>query len=68
MLWEIMQGATLVEQKSIPENAEQIFVMSHTISDTMKEDLAWATYVLLRNTNATSVVFSTSYQFMKDLQ
>lgn len=50
------QGATPVNQAIIPEGAEQIFVMSQNISDTMKEDLAWATYILLRNTSTISVV------------
>lgn len=54
-----MQGATPMDQKILPENTDQIFVMSQNISDTLKEDLAWATYVLLRNTNSISVVFST---------
>ncbi|CAA2981562.1 protein COFACTOR ASSEMBLY OF COMPLEX C SUBUNIT B CCB2, chloroplastic isoform X2 [Olea europaea var. sylvestris] len=48
-------GATSIDQKSIPKGAEQIFVMSQNISDTLKEDLAWGTYILLRNTNSISV-------------
>lgn len=31
--------------------------MSQNISDTLKEDLAWATYILLRNTNTIAVVY-----------
>lgn len=53
-----MQGATPTDQKRFPEGAEQIFAMSRGISDNLKEDLAWATYVLLRNTNSISVVCS----------
>lgn len=58
MVWEIKQGASSVSQKSLPESGEQIFVMSQNISDALKENLAWATYVLLRNTNSISVVSS----------
>ncbi|KAJ8771437.1 hypothetical protein K2173_026614 [Erythroxylum novogranatense] len=46
-----LKGATTVDTVTIPPGAEQIFVMSQNIADTQKEDLAWATYVLLRNTN-----------------
>lgn len=53
----ILQGATPVEQATLPEGTEQIFVMSPNISDMLKEDLAWATYILLRNTNTISVVY-----------
>lgn len=58
MVWEIKQGASPVSQKSLPESGEQIFIMSQNISDALKENLAWATYVLLRNTNSISVVSS----------
>ncbi|XP_021691371.2 protein COFACTOR ASSEMBLY OF COMPLEX C SUBUNIT B CCB2, chloroplastic isoform X1 [Hevea brasiliensis] len=51
-----LKGATLVDQPALPQGAEQIFVMSENISNTQKEDLAWATYVLLRNTNTIAVV------------
>lgn len=56
MIWEIVQGATPLDQKTLPESGEQIFIMSQNISDGLKENLAWATYVLLRNTNSISVV------------
>ncbi|KAL3503913.1 hypothetical protein ACH5RR_033754, partial [Cinchona calisaya] len=49
-------GATPINEKSIPEGAEQIFLMSPKISETLKEDLAWATYALLRKTNTISVL------------
>lgn len=58
MVWEIKQGASPVSQKSLPESGEQIFIMSQNISGALKENLAWATYVLLRNTNSISVVSS----------
>ncbi|XP_065618279.1 protein COFACTOR ASSEMBLY OF COMPLEX C SUBUNIT B CCB2, chloroplastic isoform X2 [Quercus suber] len=32
--------------------------MSQNISDSLKEDLAWATYILLRNTNTIAVLIS----------
>ncbi|KAM5569466.1 hypothetical protein ABKV19_016803, partial [Rosa sericea] len=49
-------GATPMDQTSIPEGCEQIFMISETTSNTRKEDLAWATtYILLRNTNSISV-------------
>ncbi|GLT36000.1 hypothetical protein SLA2020_104060 [Shorea laevis] len=53
-----LKGASPVDQTSLPEGAEQIFVMSQNVSDALKEDLAWATYVLLRNTNTTAVLIS----------
>lgn len=52
-----MQGASPADQATIPEGTEQIFVMSQNISDSLKEDLAWATYILLRNTNTIAVVY-----------
>lgn len=58
-----MQGATPTDQKSIPEGAEQIFAMSQDISNDVKEDLAWGTYVLLRNTNSISVVCSQALNY-----
>ncbi|KAK6155769.1 hypothetical protein DH2020_010017 [Rehmannia glutinosa] len=57
-LGKFLKGATPTDQKSIPEGAEQIFVMSQDIADNMKEDLAWGSYVLLRNTNSISVLIS----------
>lgn len=54
-----LKGATPLEQEvTVSEGTEQIFVMSQNISDTYKEDLAWASYVLLRNTNSISVIIS----------
>lgn len=52
----LLQGATPMDQTSIPQGCEQIFVISEDVSNTQKEDLAWATYILLRNTNTISVV------------
>lgn len=57
VMWKVLQGASPADQATIPEGTEQIFVMSQNISDTQKEDLAWATYILLRNTNTIATVY-----------
>ncbi|KAG6716815.1 hypothetical protein I3842_04G067600 [Carya illinoinensis] len=54
-LGKFLKGASAADQATIPEGTEQIFVMSQNILDTKKEDLAWATYILLRNTNTIAV-------------
>ncbi|XVF12439.1 hypothetical protein REPUB_Repub08aG0118600 [Reevesia pubescens] len=58
-LRKFLKGASPIDETTLPEGAEQIFVMSQNVSVAQKEDLAWATYVLLRNTNTTSVLTST---------
>ena len=45
-----------MDQTTLPDGTEQIFVMSKDIVDGLKEDLAWASYILLRNTNAIAAV------------
>ncbi|GAB2294056.1 hypothetical protein Dimus_028272 [Dionaea muscipula] len=55
-LGKFLQGASPGEQVTLPEGAEQIFVMSENVSDKLREDMAWATYALLRNTNSVSVL------------
>ncbi|KAK6936414.1 Cofactor assembly of complex C subunit B, CCB2/CCB4 [Dillenia turbinata] len=55
-LEKFLKGSTLGDQSSLPKSANQVFIMSEDITDTQKEDLAWGTYVLLRNTNAISVL------------
>ncbi|XP_015067456.1 protein COFACTOR ASSEMBLY OF COMPLEX C SUBUNIT B CCB2, chloroplastic isoform X1 [Solanum pennellii] len=57
-LGKFLKGSVLVEERNLPEDAEQAFVISENISDILKEDLAWGTYVLLRNTSSISVLFS----------
>ncbi|XP_021815871.1 protein COFACTOR ASSEMBLY OF COMPLEX C SUBUNIT B CCB2, chloroplastic isoform X2 [Prunus avium] len=57
-LGRFLKGATPMDQTSIPQGCEQIFVISQNVSDTQKEDLAWATYILLRNTNTIAVIIS----------
>ncbi|CAH8383583.1 unnamed protein product [Eruca vesicaria subsp. sativa] len=47
-----------VEKRSLPEVGEQVFVISPSIGDFLKEDLAWGTYVLLRNTSTVAVMIS----------
>ncbi|TYI63897.1 hypothetical protein E1A91_D09G048300v1 [Gossypium mustelinum] len=58
-LGKFLKGAAPLDQTTLPEGAEQIFVMSENVSVAQKEALAWATYVLLRNTNTTSVLILT---------
>ncbi|CAI0546983.1 unnamed protein product [Linum tenue] len=53
-----LKGATRVDQVALPEGTQQIFVMSPTISDSEKEEFAWGSYVLLRNTNTVAVLIS----------
>ncbi|XP_028098276.1 protein COFACTOR ASSEMBLY OF COMPLEX C SUBUNIT B CCB2, chloroplastic isoform X6 [Camellia sinensis] len=57
-LGKFLKGATPVDQTTVPESAVQIFVMSQNVTDNVREDLAWGTYVLLRNTNTISVLIS----------
>ncbi|KVF70682.1 Protein of unknown function DUF2930 [Cynara cardunculus var. scolymus] len=52
---QFFKGATRVLQANILEGVVQIFPMSPNISNTVKEDLAWGSYTLLRNTNSISV-------------
>ncbi|KAL1319291.1 protein COFACTOR ASSEMBLY OF COMPLEX C SUBUNIT B CCB2, chloroplastic isoform X2 [Arachis hypogaea] len=51
-LGKFLKGAQPVDQATLPDGTQQIFVMSQDIADGLKEDLAWASYVLLRNSNA----------------
>ncbi|XP_056160276.1 protein COFACTOR ASSEMBLY OF COMPLEX C SUBUNIT B CCB2, chloroplastic isoform X1 [Syzygium oleosum] len=57
-LGKFLRGAGPVNQVTLPEGNEQLFVMSESLSDTLKENLAWATYVLLRNTNTIAALIS----------
>lgn len=45
-----------MDQTTLPDGTQQIFVMSTDIVDGLKEDLAWASYILLRNSNAIAAV------------
>lgn len=53
-----------MDQTSIPRGCEQIFVISQNVSNTQKEDLAWATYILLRNTNTIALVLAGFYYIL----
>ncbi|KAJ7975665.1 protein COFACTOR ASSEMBLY OF COMPLEX C SUBUNIT B CCB2, chloroplastic [Quillaja saponaria] len=55
---KFLKGAKRDDPTTLPEGTEQIFILSQNVSDTQKEDMAWASYILLRNTNATSVLIS----------
>ncbi|KAK4280394.1 hypothetical protein QN277_012023 [Acacia crassicarpa] len=55
---KFLKGAQSTYQKAQPDGAEQIFVMSPNLVGIQKEDLAWATYVLLRNTNSIAALIS----------
>lgn len=57
-LGKFLKGAGPVDRSFIPEGNRQIFVMSEGLEDILKEDLAWGSYVLLRNTNTMSVLIS----------
>ncbi|KAI9077010.1 hypothetical protein K1719_028351 [Acacia pycnantha] len=55
---KFLKGAQPAYQKAQPDGAEQIFVMSPNLAGIQKEDLAWASYVLLRNTNSIAALIS----------
>jgi hypothetical protein len=52
----LLQGAGAAGRVPLPEGSRQVFVIPDDLSAAQKEDMAWATYVLLQNTNTTSVV------------
>jgi hypothetical protein len=52
-----------VDQATLPDGTQQIFVMSTDIADGLKEDLAWTSYILLRNTNAIAAVSHIDYHY-----
>ncbi|RWR75549.1 protein COFACTOR ASSEMBLY OF COMPLEX C SUBUNIT B CCB2, chloroplastic [Cinnamomum micranthum f. kanehirae] len=55
---KFLKGADPVDRSILPEGNRQIFVMPEDLSNTQKEELAWGSYVLLRNTNTMSVLIS----------
>ncbi|KAG9453037.1 hypothetical protein H6P81_005941 [Aristolochia fimbriata] len=57
-LGKFLKGAKLVDRVAEPEGYRQIFFLSEGLSESEKEDLAWASYVLLKNTNTMSVLIS----------
>ncbi|XP_042442787.1 protein COFACTOR ASSEMBLY OF COMPLEX C SUBUNIT B CCB2, chloroplastic-like [Zingiber officinale] len=56
-LGRFLEGA-IVDRTSLPEGNRQIFLMPNNISDDLKEDMAWASYALLRTTNSISVIIA----------
>ena len=67
--WLMLQGADAASRVPLPGGSRQVFVMPENLSAVQKEDVAWASYVLLRNTNTTSVVrfFRFSYKLKFNL-
>ncbi|EEE51287.1 hypothetical protein OsJ_32199 [Oryza sativa Japonica Group] len=61
-LGRFLEGAGAAERVPLPEGSRQVFAMSDSLSAAQKEDMAWASYVLLRNTNTTSVLISIGNQ------
>uniref|UniRef100_A0A0E0R1J1 Protein COFACTOR ASSEMBLY OF COMPLEX C SUBUNIT B CCB2, chloroplastic n=1 Tax=Oryza rufipogon TaxID=4529 RepID=A0A0E0R1J1_ORYRU len=61
-LGRFLEGAGAAERVPLPEGSRQVFAMSDSLSAAQKEDMAWASYVLLRNTNTTSVLISIGKQ------
>ncbi|KAF8698450.1 hypothetical protein HU200_035190 [Digitaria exilis] len=57
-LGRFLEGADAASRVPLPEGSRQVFVMSENLSAAQKEDMAWASYVLLRNTNTTSVLIA----------
>ncbi|CAN6288994.1 unnamed protein product [Urochloa humidicola] len=57
-LGRFLEGADTASRVPLPEGSRQVFVMSENLSAAQKEDMAWASYVLLRNTNTTSVLIA----------
>lgn len=53
-----------MDQTTLPDGTQQIFVMSSDIADGLKEDLAWTSYILLRNTNAIAAVRHIDYHYL----
>ncbi|PKI32908.1 hypothetical protein CRG98_046682 [Punica granatum] len=57
-LQRIFQGTATVNQASLPAGNEQLFIMSEGMPEALREQLAWSTYVLLRNTNTIAALVS----------
>ncbi|PKA62845.1 hypothetical protein AXF42_Ash019428 [Apostasia shenzhenica] len=52
---KFLKGENPADRSALPEGNEQIFAMSEYLPDFERENLAWTSYVLLRNTNSMSV-------------
>ncbi|XP_078177116.1 protein COFACTOR ASSEMBLY OF COMPLEX C SUBUNIT B CCB2, chloroplastic-like isoform X2 [Carex rostrata] len=57
-LGSFLEGVSSVNCLTLPEGSKQIFILSENLSTSQKEDLAWASYALLRNTNTMSVLIA----------
>ncbi|XP_051193429.1 protein COFACTOR ASSEMBLY OF COMPLEX C SUBUNIT B CCB2, chloroplastic [Lolium perenne] len=57
-LGRFLEGAGAAGRVPLPEGSRQVFVIPDDLSAAQKEDMAWATYVLLQNTNTTSVLIA----------
>ncbi|VAH05504.1 unnamed protein product [Triticum turgidum subsp. durum] len=57
-LGRFLEGAGASSRVPLPEGSRQVFVIPDDLSTAQKEDMAWATYVLLQNTNTTSVLIA----------
>ncbi|KAK4799633.1 hypothetical protein SAY86_024998 [Trapa natans] len=57
-LGKFLPGITTVNQASLPAGNEQLFIMSEGMPEALREQLAWSTYVLLRNTNTIAVLLT----------
>uniref|UniRef100_A0A0D9XLP6 Protein COFACTOR ASSEMBLY OF COMPLEX C SUBUNIT B CCB2, chloroplastic n=1 Tax=Leersia perrieri TaxID=77586 RepID=A0A0D9XLP6_9ORYZ len=61
-LGRFLEGAGAAERVPLPEGSRQVFAMSDNLSAAQKEEMAWASYILLRNTNTTSVLIAIGNQ------
>ncbi|KAM3409127.1 hypothetical protein ACQJBY_001858 [Aegilops geniculata] len=57
-LGRFLEGAGASSRVPLLEGSKQVFVIPDDLSTAQKEDMAWATYVLLQNTNTTSVLIA----------
>ncbi|KAF3321327.1 hypothetical protein FCM35_KLT14580 [Carex littledalei] len=57
-LGRFLEGVSSVNRLPLSEGSKQIFILSENLSTAQKEDLAWASYALLRNTNTISVLIA----------
>ncbi|KAJ7567789.1 hypothetical protein O6H91_01G007000 [Diphasiastrum complanatum] len=52
-----LKGAKFKQVSKLQSSSKQIFVLEDTMNPSQKEELAWASYALLRNTNIIAVMF-----------
>ncbi|CAA7391854.1 unnamed protein product [Spirodela intermedia] len=55
---KFLKGTGPADRSIVPEGNTQIFAISEDAPGIQKEDLAWASYVILQNTNTISVLIS----------